>query len=308
MSQKSAIEAARLHSRNVTRHRKRTRELGISKTLSVTGKSLHRKKQFGRRAAAASEARPAARSCRTANWRSKHLPEKSSQHTSRGSIGERQARAHRRRVRRPRHRGQGRSHDTRAPAGGLGVSKSGFGEWRSRPESATDEKRQERLRRLIKAVIRPDSDGDGRTGYRPPRPRSWPARGVQWPARSRSASSCASWAWSPCQHSRTAAVHHRQSLGPIRTWSNRDFSAEMPGRKMVGDITLASDVARIGISRDGYGLRDPRTSAGRWAELQDAADRHGDVAAGISISPQQRYSTLTAGSTPRPSSPGTRGA
>ncbi len=44
----------------------------------------------------------------------------------------------------------------------LGVSKSGFYEWRSRPESATA-KRQERLKRLIKAVF---DDSDGTYGYR----------------------------------------------------------------------------------------------------------------------------------------------
>jgi hypothetical protein len=44
----------------------------------------------------------------------------------------------------------------------LGVSKSGFYEWRSRPESATA-KRQERLRRLIKAIF---DDSDGTYGYR----------------------------------------------------------------------------------------------------------------------------------------------
>jgi putative transposase len=44
----------------------------------------------------------------------------------------------------------------------LGVSKSGFYEWRSRPESATT-KRQERLRLLIKAIF---VDSDGTYGYR----------------------------------------------------------------------------------------------------------------------------------------------
>ena len=44
----------------------------------------------------------------------------------------------------------------------LGVSKSGFYEWRSRPESATA-KRQERLRLLIKKIF---DDSDSTYGYR----------------------------------------------------------------------------------------------------------------------------------------------
>src|SRR5262245_28993359 len=44
----------------------------------------------------------------------------------------------------------------------LGASRSGFYEWRSRPESPTA-KRQERLRRLIKAIF---DDSDGTYGYR----------------------------------------------------------------------------------------------------------------------------------------------
>ena len=44
----------------------------------------------------------------------------------------------------------------------LGVSKSGFYGWKSRPESATA-KRQEKLRRLIKKIF---GDSDGTYGYR----------------------------------------------------------------------------------------------------------------------------------------------
>jgi len=49
----------------------------------------------------------------------------------------------------------------------LGVSKSGFYEWRSRPESATA-KRREKLKLLITRAF---SDADGTYGYR----RIWPS-------------------------------------------------------------------------------------------------------------------------------------
>ena len=114
----------------------------------------------------------------------------------------------------------------------LGVSKSGFYEWRSRPESATT-KRQERLRRLIKAIF---DDSDGTYGYR--RLAAQLARQgvvagrelVRKLMRELGLVACQPRPWRPSTTEQGAA-------GPIPDLVNRDFSAEKPGQKMVGDIT-----------------------------------------------------------------------
>ena len=114
----------------------------------------------------------------------------------------------------------------------LGVSKSGFYEWRSRPESATT-KRQERLRLLIKAIF---VDSDGTYGYR--RVAAQLARQgvvagrelVRKLMRELGLVACQPRPWRPSTTEQGAA-------GPIPDLVNRDFSAEKPGQKMVGDIT-----------------------------------------------------------------------
>ena len=114
----------------------------------------------------------------------------------------------------------------------LGVSKSGFYEWRSRPESATA-KRQERLGWPIKDVF---DDSDGTYGYR--RITCQLARqGVVAGAelvrklmRELGLVACQPRPWRPSTTAQGAA-------GPIPDLVNRDFSAEEPGQKMVGDIT-----------------------------------------------------------------------
>jgi putative transposase len=101
----------------------------------------------------------------------------------------------------------------------LTVSKSGFYEWRSRPESETAQRRAllkikiEALfyandetcgyRRMHQALIR-----GGELGLEPCQPRPW-------------------------RHSLTG----QGPSGPIPDLVNRDFSAAVPGAKMVGDIT-----------------------------------------------------------------------
>jgi putative transposase len=114
----------------------------------------------------------------------------------------------------------------------LEVSKSGFYEWRSRPESATA-KRREELRVLIKKAF---EDSDGTYGYR----RVWAglARwGVQAGAelvralmRELGLVACQPRPWRPSTTQQGAA-------GPIPGLVSRDFGAEVPGAKMVGDIT-----------------------------------------------------------------------
>jgi len=114
----------------------------------------------------------------------------------------------------------------------LEVSKSGYYEWRSRPESAMA-KRREELKLLIKKAF---GDSDGTYGYR----RVWwqLARwGVQAGLelvralmRELGLVACQPRPWRP---STTQQGH----TGPIPDLVNRDFTADAPGQKMVGDIT-----------------------------------------------------------------------
>ena len=114
----------------------------------------------------------------------------------------------------------------------LGVSKSGFYEWRSRPDSATA-KRRERLKLLITQAF----DGsDGTYGYR----RLW-WQLARWGVpvgpelvralmRELGLVACQPRPWRP-------QTTVQGQAGPIPDLVNRDFSAEAPGAKMVGDIT-----------------------------------------------------------------------
>jgi putative transposase len=131
-----------------------------------------------------------------------------------------------------------------APAGGgnaptvtcmcrwLGVSKSGFYEWRSRPESAAA-KRREELKLLIKKAF---DDSDGTYGYR----RIW-WQLARWGVRAGlelvralmrqlGLVACQPRPWRP-------QTTRQGQAGPIPDLVNRDFSAQVPGAKMVGDIT-----------------------------------------------------------------------
>jgi putative transposase len=114
----------------------------------------------------------------------------------------------------------------------LEVSKSGYYEWRSRPESATA-KRREELKPLIKKAF---DDSDGTYGYR----RVW-CQLARWGVRAGlelvralmrelGLVACQPRPWRP---STTQQGH----TGPIPDLVNRDFTADAPGRKMVGDIT-----------------------------------------------------------------------
>jgi putative transposase len=114
----------------------------------------------------------------------------------------------------------------------LGVSKSGFYEWRWRPESATA-KRREELKLLIKKAF---DDSDGTYGYR----RIW-SQLARWGVRAGlelvralmrelGLVACQPRPWRP-QTTRQGAA------GPIPDLVNRDFGAAVPGAKMAGDIT-----------------------------------------------------------------------
>jgi putative transposase len=114
----------------------------------------------------------------------------------------------------------------------LEVSRSGFYDWKSRPESATA-KRQEKLRLLIRGIF---DDSDGTYGYRriaEQLARQGIAAGaelVRKLMRQLGLVACQPRPWRP-------ATTRQGQAGPIPDLVNRDFSAEVPGAKMVGDIT-----------------------------------------------------------------------
>jgi transposase InsO family protein len=114
----------------------------------------------------------------------------------------------------------------------LEVSKSGYYEWRSRPESATA-KRREELRLLIKKAF---DDSDGTYGHR----RVW-AQLARWGVRAGvelvralmrglGLVACQPRPWRP-------STTRQGQAGPVPDLVNRDFTAQVPGEKMVGDIT-----------------------------------------------------------------------
>ena len=114
----------------------------------------------------------------------------------------------------------------------LEVSKSGYYEWRSRPESATA-KRREELKLLAGKAF---EDSDGTYGYRRVwwQLARWGVRAglelVRALMRELGLVACQPRPWRPSTTQQGAA-------GPIPDLVNRDFSADAPGRKMVGDIT-----------------------------------------------------------------------
>ena len=114
----------------------------------------------------------------------------------------------------------------------LGVSKSGYYDWRSRPQSATA-RRRELLKIKIQALF---EASDGSYGYR--RLHAALVRGgerageelVRQLMRELGLVACQPVPWRPRTTQQGAA-------GPIPDLVNRDFSAGAPGEKMVGDIT-----------------------------------------------------------------------
>jgi putative transposase len=114
----------------------------------------------------------------------------------------------------------------------LGVSKSGFYEWRSRPDSATAERRK-KLALIIRRIF---DDSDSTYGYR--RIAHQLARQgivagaelVRKLMRELGLVACQPRPWRP-------STTRQGQAGPIPDLVNRDFTAEIPGQKMVGDIT-----------------------------------------------------------------------
>jgi putative transposase len=114
----------------------------------------------------------------------------------------------------------------------LGVSKSGFYDWKSRPDSAVAQRR----RKLALIIRRIFDDSDGTYGYRRIARQLARQGTVAGPELVRSLMrqlglvACQPRPWRP--------VTTRQGqAGPIPDLVSRDFSASAPGEKMVGDIT-----------------------------------------------------------------------
>jgi putative transposase len=114
----------------------------------------------------------------------------------------------------------------------LEVSKSGYYEWRSRPESATAGRREE-LKLLITKAF---DDSDGTYGYRRVRAQlaRWGVRAglelVRALMRELGLVACQPRPWRP-------ATTQQGQAGPVPDLVSRDFGASAPGEKMVGDIT-----------------------------------------------------------------------
>jgi putative transposase len=114
----------------------------------------------------------------------------------------------------------------------LGVSKSGFYEWRSRPDSVTA-KRRAKLALIIRRIF---DDSDSTYGYRriaEQLARQGTVAGaelVRRLMRELGLVACQPRPWRP-------STTRQGEAGPIPDLVNRDFSAGVPGEKMVGDIT-----------------------------------------------------------------------
>ncbi len=114
----------------------------------------------------------------------------------------------------------------------LEVSRSGFYDWKSRPESATA-KRQRVLRLLIQRIF---DDSDGTYGYRRIAAQLARQGTVAGPELVRKLMgqlglvACQPRPWRP-------STTRQGQAGPIPDLVNRDFTASAPGQKMVGDIT-----------------------------------------------------------------------
>jgi putative transposase len=117
--------------------------------------------------------------------------------------------------------------------GWLGVSKSGYYEWRSRPQSAAGERR-ELLGIKIKALFEANNE---EYGYR--RMHAVLVRGGEQVSSELVRQLMRELGLEPCQPRpwRHSLTEQDGQAGPIPDLVRRDFTAEKPGQKMVGDIT-----------------------------------------------------------------------
>jgi putative transposase len=114
----------------------------------------------------------------------------------------------------------------------IDVSKSGYYEWRSRPESATAARRE-----LLKIKIRALFEANDETyGYR--RIHAALVRGGEQASDELIRQLMRELGLVPCQpRPRRSLTAQDAAAGPIPDLVNRDFTANVPGEKMVGDIT-----------------------------------------------------------------------
>ena len=115
----------------------------------------------------------------------------------------------------------------------LGVSPSGFYDWRSRPQSETAQRR-ELLEIKIKALFEANNE---EYGYR--RIHAALVRGGETVDDETVRKVMRGLGLVPCQPKpwRRSLTEQDGQAGPIPDLVNRDFTADKPGRKMVGDIT-----------------------------------------------------------------------
>ena len=136
---------------------------------------------------------------------------------------------------------------SRACARGWKYRSQGIYEWRSRPESATA-KRREELKLLVRKAF---DDSDGTYGHR----RVW-AQLARWGVRAGARAgpgpdaelglvACQPRPWRP-------ATTRQGQAGPVPDLVNRDFTAAVPGEKMVGDITYIPTWEGWVLSRHGH--------------------------------------------------------
>ncbi len=117
--------------------------------------------------------------------------------------------------------------------GWLGVSKSRYYDWRSRPQSAAA-KRRELLKIKVKALFDYNNE---EYGYR--RMHAALVRGGEQCCPELVRDLMRELGLEPCQPKpwRRSLTEQDGQAGPIPDRVNRDFTAEKPGEKMVGDIT-----------------------------------------------------------------------
>ena len=115
----------------------------------------------------------------------------------------------------------------------LEVSKSGYYDWRSRPQS-TAAKRRELLKIKVKALFEANNE---EYGYR--RMHAALVRGGERCCPELVRGLMRELGLEPCQPKpwRHSLTEQDGQAGPIPDLVNRDFTADEPGRKMVGDIT-----------------------------------------------------------------------
>jgi putative transposase len=115
----------------------------------------------------------------------------------------------------------------------LEISKSGYYDWRSRPKSAAA-KRRELLKIKVKALFEANNE---EYGYR--RVHAALVRGGEQAGDETVRGLMRELGLEPCQPKpwRRSLTEQDGQAGPIPDLVNRDFSADEPGLKMVGDIT-----------------------------------------------------------------------